>query len=145
MNSRLQSQNERYDELKLAPDWSFCGEDYLPLMELWKQTERLLSRHPSTTFLFIHLGLSEDLDYMEKLLGSLEGECHPPPHRCAAQALLRQRRADDLRSQGHRAGRRSSRPAASIVDARVGALTAFLRFKQMRAMAMAVPRRHRRR
>ena len=60
--------NERYDELKQAPDWSFYGEDYPPLMELWKQTERLVSRHPTTTFLFIHLGLSEDLDYMEKLL-----------------------------------------------------------------------------
>jgi predicted TIM-barrel fold metal-dependent hydrolase len=60
--------NERYDELKLAPDWSFYGEDYPPLMELWKQTERLVTRHPATTFLFIHLGLSEDLDYMEKLL-----------------------------------------------------------------------------
>jgi len=64
--------NERYDELKLAPDWSFYGEDYPPLMELWKQTERLVSRHPTTTFLFIHLGLSEDLDYMEKLL-----DAHP--------------------------------------------------------------------
>jgi len=63
-------QNERYDELKLAPDWSFYGEDYPPLMELWNQTERLLSRHPTTTFLFIHLGLSEDLDYMERLLDS---------------------------------------------------------------------------
>jgi predicted TIM-barrel fold metal-dependent hydrolase len=65
-------QNERYDELKLAPDWSFYGGDYPPLMELWKQTERLVSRHPGTTFLFIHLGLSEDLDYMEKLL-----DAHP--------------------------------------------------------------------
>jgi predicted TIM-barrel fold metal-dependent hydrolase len=64
--------NERYDELKLAPDWSFYGEDYPPLMELWKQTERLVTRHPATTFLFIHLGLSEDLDYMEKLL-----DAHP--------------------------------------------------------------------
>ncbi len=65
-------QNERYDELKLAPDWSFYGEDYPPLMELWKQTERLIGRHPDTTFLFIHLGLSEDLPYMEKLL-----DAHP--------------------------------------------------------------------
>ncbi|MBI5548363.1 MAG: amidohydrolase family protein [Deltaproteobacteria bacterium] len=65
-------QNERYDELKLAPDWSFYGADYPPLMELWKQAERLISRHPGTTFLFIHLGLSEDLDYMEKLL-----DAHP--------------------------------------------------------------------
>lgn len=61
-------QNERYDELKLAPEWSFHGGDYPPLMELWRQTERLVTRHPDTTFLFIHLGLSEDIDYMERLL-----------------------------------------------------------------------------
>lgn len=64
--------NERYDELKLAPDWSFYGADYPPLMELWAQTERLIRRHPNTTFLLIHLGLSEDLDYMERLL-----DAHP--------------------------------------------------------------------
>ena len=63
-------QNERYDELKLAPDWSFHGGDYPPLMELWKQTERLISRHPKTTFLL--LGLAEDLDYMTRLL-----DAHP--------------------------------------------------------------------
>jgi predicted TIM-barrel fold metal-dependent hydrolase len=68
-------QNERWDELKLAPDWSFHGEDYPPLMDLWKQTERLITRHPGTTFLLIHLGLSEDLDYMEKLL-----DAHPNVH-----------------------------------------------------------------
>jgi len=65
-------QNERYDELKLAPDWSFFGEDYPPLVELWKQTERLITRHPQTTFLLIHLGMAEDIDYMEKLL-----DAHP--------------------------------------------------------------------
>lgn len=64
--------NERYDELKLAPDWSFYGGDYPPLMKLWEQTERLVSRHPETTFLFIHLGLAEDLTYMERLL-----DAHP--------------------------------------------------------------------
>ncbi len=61
-------QNERWDELKLAPDWSFHGQDYPPLATLWKQTERLIARHPATTFLLIHLGMAEDLDYMEKLL-----------------------------------------------------------------------------
>jgi predicted TIM-barrel fold metal-dependent hydrolase len=60
--------NERYDELKLAPDWSFYGEDYPPLMTLWAQAERLVTRHPGTTFLFIHLGLAEDLDFMARLL-----------------------------------------------------------------------------
>ncbi len=64
--------NERYDELKLAPDWSFYGGDYPPLMQLWHETERLVSRHPDTTFLFIHLGMAEDLQYMEKFL-----DAHP--------------------------------------------------------------------
>jgi len=179
-------------------------------MELWNQTERLLSRHPTTTFLFIHLGLSENLDYMERLLdshlnvyvdtsaripefgrhpvdkvrrfflkfqdrilfgtdlsigpdhlaawlgfrdarrirgrsqilpgafsllrnrfaehrpphahpGSLEGECHPPSHRCAAQALLRERRAAHLRPQSRSGGGRSSGRAAGNFD--TGALT----------------------
>ena len=61
-------QNERCDELKLAPDWSFHGEDYPPLLELWQQAERLVGRHPGTTFLFIHLGMAEDLATMERLL-----------------------------------------------------------------------------
>ena len=65
-------QNERWDELQLAPDWSFYGQDYPPLLELWKQTERLVSRHPRTTFLFIHLGMAEDIDFMGKLL-----DAHP--------------------------------------------------------------------
>ncbi|MBN2576760.1 MAG: amidohydrolase family protein [Deltaproteobacteria bacterium] len=65
-------QNERWDELQLAPDWSFFGQDYPPLLELWKQTERLVSRHPDTTFLFIHLGMAEDIGFMEKLL-----DAHP--------------------------------------------------------------------
>jgi predicted TIM-barrel fold metal-dependent hydrolase len=65
-------QNERYDELKLAPDWSFYGQDYPSFMQLWRQAERLIARHPATTFLLIHLGMSEDLDYMEKLL-----DAHP--------------------------------------------------------------------
>lgn len=61
-------QNERYDELSLAPDWSFYGGDYPPLMDLWKQAEAQVARHPGTTFLFIHLGLAEDLDFMAGLL-----------------------------------------------------------------------------
>lgn len=67
--------NERYDELKLAPDWSFYGGDYPPLMELWAQTDRLIGRHPGTTFLLIHLGLSEDIDFMERFLDAHPNVC----------------------------------------------------------------------
>jgi predicted TIM-barrel fold metal-dependent hydrolase len=65
-------ENERWDELRLAPDWSFYGGDYPPLSELWAQTERLVARHPDTTFLFIHLGMAEDLDFMRRFL-----DAHP--------------------------------------------------------------------
>ena len=41
-------------------------------MELWQQAERLVGRHPGTTFLFIHLGMAEDLATMERLL-----DAHP--------------------------------------------------------------------
>ncbi len=61
--------NERYDELKRAPDWSFYGGDYPSRMSLLKARERLIARHPKTTFLLIHLGNNpEDLDYVSGLL-----------------------------------------------------------------------------
>jgi predicted TIM-barrel fold metal-dependent hydrolase len=67
--------NERYDELRLAPDWSFFGGDYPMLAQLWEQTERLIGRHPDTTFLLIHLGMAEDIGFMERFLDS-----HPNVH-----------------------------------------------------------------
>jgi predicted TIM-barrel fold metal-dependent hydrolase len=48
--------NERYDELKQAPDWSFYGQDYPPFAELMAARDRLIARHPKTTFLLIHVG-----------------------------------------------------------------------------------------
>jgi predicted TIM-barrel fold metal-dependent hydrolase len=62
-------QNERYDELKLAPDWSFYGGDYPPLIELLDARDRLIARHPKTTFLLIHVGnYPEDLDHVSRTL-----------------------------------------------------------------------------
>lgn len=61
--------NERYDELKRAPDWSFYGKDYPSRMSLLKARERLIARHPKTTFLLIHLGNNpEDLEYTSSIL-----------------------------------------------------------------------------
>lgn len=63
------SQNERYDELKHAPDWSFYGGDYPPLLDLLEARNRLIARHPKTTFLLIHVGnYPEDLDHVGKTL-----------------------------------------------------------------------------
>jgi predicted TIM-barrel fold metal-dependent hydrolase len=62
-------QNERYDELKLAPDWSFYGGDYPTLIALLDARDRLIARHPKTTFLLIHVGnYPEDLDHVSRTL-----------------------------------------------------------------------------
>lgn len=65
--------NERYFELLFAPSWSFYGRDFPPLDELLRARDRLIARHPKTTFLGIHLASnSEDLDYVDRLL-----DAHP--------------------------------------------------------------------
>lgn len=61
--------NERWEELKEAPEWSFYGEDYPSHEELLAQRDRRIARHPETTFLLIHLANHpEDLDYVDALL-----------------------------------------------------------------------------
>ncbi len=61
--------NERYDELSIAPSWSFYGEEFPGHDELLEQRDRLLARHPETIFLLIHLAnYPEDIDYVDQLL-----------------------------------------------------------------------------
>jgi len=61
--------NERYDELKEAPNWSFYGDEFPSREQLFTERNRVLARHPNTTFLLIHLANNpEDLDYVAKLL-----------------------------------------------------------------------------
>ena len=61
--------NERWDELGEAPDWSFHGGDYPSHDALLAQRDRRIARHPDTTFLLIHLAnFPEDLDYVDRLL-----------------------------------------------------------------------------
>lgn len=62
-------QNERYAELSLAPEWGFHGGDYPGHDELLAARDRVLEKHPRTTFLGIHLAnYPENLDYVDKLL-----------------------------------------------------------------------------
>ena len=62
-------ENERWEELKEAPRWSFHGGDYPSHAELLAQRDRRIARHPGTTFLLIHLAnYPEDLDYVDSLL-----------------------------------------------------------------------------
>ncbi|MFH1532588.1 MAG: amidohydrolase family protein [Pseudomonadota bacterium] len=62
-------ENERWDELKEAPDWSFYGDEYPTHEELLAQRNRRIARHPGTTFLLIHLANHpEDLGDVDRLL-----------------------------------------------------------------------------
>jgi len=61
--------NERYEELKRAPSWSFHGGDYPSWETLLAQQENLFARFPQTVFLGIHLaGAAEDLALVGRLL-----------------------------------------------------------------------------
>jgi predicted TIM-barrel fold metal-dependent hydrolase len=49
--------NERYEELALNPAWSFANRDLFPTFEeLQGEFERLVARHPHTTFIGVHFG-----------------------------------------------------------------------------------------
>jgi len=48
--------NERYEELHEHPDWSFYGKDYPPFDGLIEARDRVLARHPKTTFIGLHVG-----------------------------------------------------------------------------------------
>ncbi|HNU68512.1 MAG TPA: amidohydrolase family protein [Myxococcota bacterium] len=64
-------ENERFEELQIAQGWSFYGKDYPTHAELMAAQERVIARHPGTTFLLIHMGNNaEDLDYVGRLLDS---------------------------------------------------------------------------
>ena len=61
--------NERYFELLFAPSWSFSGSDHPSRKTLMEARDRLLARHPKTTFLGIHLAnMPEDLQAVDRLL-----------------------------------------------------------------------------
>ena len=48
--------NERYDELRVHPHWSFHGPKYPPRMELLDALNRVIARHPRTNFITAHFG-----------------------------------------------------------------------------------------
>jgi predicted TIM-barrel fold metal-dependent hydrolase len=48
--------NERIDELRAHPEWSFFGEPVPSWAELYAQLERRVARHPKTTFIGVHFG-----------------------------------------------------------------------------------------
>ena len=54
--------NERYEELHEHPDWSFTGKECPADGDLLAARDRVLARHPNTTFIGLHVGhASENL------------------------------------------------------------------------------------
>jgi predicted TIM-barrel fold metal-dependent hydrolase len=47
--------NERYEELQAHPDWSFAAPPYPPKAALLAQRNRIIARHPKTTFVALHV------------------------------------------------------------------------------------------
>jgi len=48
--------NERYEELNNHPDWSFYGGDFPSNAELLEARNRVMARHPKTSFVVLHAG-----------------------------------------------------------------------------------------
>jgi predicted TIM-barrel fold metal-dependent hydrolase len=48
--------NERWDELRAHPEWSFSGPGVPAWQALYDAFERLVARHPKTTFIGVHFG-----------------------------------------------------------------------------------------
>lgn len=48
--------NERYEELAQHPDWSFYGSGFPSHKELIAARDRVIARHPNTTFALLHVG-----------------------------------------------------------------------------------------
>ena len=64
----IDARNERYEELAAHPDWGFNGSQYSK-RELLDQRDRVIARHPHTTFVCAHVAESgENLARVEQLL-----------------------------------------------------------------------------
>jgi predicted TIM-barrel fold metal-dependent hydrolase len=82
--------NERYEELHNHPDWSFHGGDFPTNEELIAARNRVITRHPKTQFIVLHVGsfaenlanVSENLDRFPNMtveLGARIGELGRQP------------------------------------------------------------------
>ena len=62
-------QNERWEELRAHPHWSFYGPEYPTFDQILSEFERLVQRHPRTTFIGAHFGnAAEDPARVARLL-----------------------------------------------------------------------------
>lgn len=64
----IDKSNERYEELAAHPEWSYYG-SHFSKPELLAQRDKVISRHPKTTFVGAHVAEHpEDLAYVGRLL-----------------------------------------------------------------------------
>jgi len=64
----IDASNERYEELIEHPYWSFYGRDYPSLQSLMEARNRVFAKHPHTTFVSLHMGWPENLDWVQSML-----------------------------------------------------------------------------
>jgi hypothetical protein len=58
----IDERNERWEELYRHPEWSFFGKDFPQHQELIDARNRVIARHPGTTFICAHMAdIPEDL------------------------------------------------------------------------------------
>lgn len=61
--------NERWDELRAHPEWSFYGAGIPKWQDLYDAFERRVARHPKTSFIAVHFGNDpEDPDNVARML-----------------------------------------------------------------------------
>ena len=61
--------NERWHELNSHPDWLFYGPQFQPRLEILAQLNRVIAKHPKTTFICAHFGNNaEDMASVGKCL-----------------------------------------------------------------------------
>ncbi len=61
----IDNTNERYEELTDHPDWSFYGPQFPSKVSILEARDRVIARHPRTTFVALHLAnWPENLDYV---------------------------------------------------------------------------------
>jgi predicted TIM-barrel fold metal-dependent hydrolase len=65
--------NERFEELRVHPEWSFWGQPVPDWEELLAALERRIARHPRTTFIGVHFGNAPE--YPERVRRMIE--THP--------------------------------------------------------------------
>lgn len=67
----IDEKNERWEELFRHPEWSFYNKDYPAHQELIEARNRVIERHPNTTFICAHMAdIPEDLAKLGRYLDS---------------------------------------------------------------------------